>query len=667
MNFKNFISINFLLILFTSLSVNAQVSDTILKNYKLEKDINVNKVNFAQEEFGFVISSNLHSTEEILNRFGVSFIRRGNYAPEPVLRGLNTNQIDVTINGMKIMPACTDKMDPVTSYVETENLGEVEIESGIGNGSFLTKPGGRIDLGLYKPVFSKTLKYFGNFKSGYQFDAENYKGSINLNLSDNFYSLNINSTYNISGDYKKSGGEEVWNSGYEKYNFSLNGSVKINENSFLNINGIVDDAYDVGYPALLMDVGSAKARIAGIDYNTENFLNVFNDMDFKIYYNKIIHIMDDSKRNNGFRMDMPGSTETFGSSFNGSVNLNKNSTLNTGLEYSNSLVSADMTMFFGNNIPMYMVTWPDVRRNLFTAKVSFNTVASSDFIISPFVGFGYQNSSIENQIGFNSLQIFYPELKEYSSRNLFNAGLILSRQFSNSLLAEITLSYSERFPTVSEEYGFYLYNRVDNYDYIGNPDLNNEGSYQINIGLNVQKENFSLKTNLFGYYFQDYILGEFDPAFSAMTPGSFGTKFYNNIGEAFITGFDLNFIMNISRNISFTTVFNYAYGSEKNGDPLPLMPPLNSTISIRYSGNRYYFQFEELVNAPQSNVSQRNLELPSPGYFISNLRALYSFNNWLSVNGGVENIFDKEYYNHLDWLKIPQEGRNFYFDFVINF
>lgn len=656
-----------MLLLFFSYSIYAQDADTSYSHFTIKKDINVNRINFAQEEFGFVMSSNLNSTEDILNRFGVSFIRRGNYAPEPVIRGLNTNQIDVTVNGMKIMPACTDKMDPVTSYVETENLGEVEIESGNGNSSFLTKSGGRIDLELYKPVFSNNLMYSGNLKSGYQVAAENYKGSLNLNLSDDFFTVNVNSTYNVSGDYKTGGGNEVWNSGFEKYNVSLNGSFKINESDFINFNGIIDDAYDVGYPSLLMDVGSAKARIAGIDYQTGNFLKIFYNTDLKIYYNRIDHIMDDSKRNNGFRMDMPGSTETFGSTFTGLVNIDKKTNLTAGLEYANSLISADMTMYFSNNIPMYMVTWADVKRNLYTAKFSLNRFLTSDFMISPFIGYGYQNSNIGNQIGYNSLQILYPDIKESSSRDLLNAGLKFSRQFSNSVLAELTVSYSERFPTVSEEYGFYLYNKFDNFDYIGNPYLKNEGSFQINAGINFTKENFSLKTNLYGYYFQNYILGEFDPLTSAMTPGSFGTKFYNNIGNALLSGFELNLMMNVSRNISLSGVFNYAYGNEKNGDPLPLIPPFNSTLSIRYSGKDYYLQFEELINAPQNNVSHRTLESPSAGYFISNFRAFYLINKWLGVNGGIENILDKEYYNHLDWLKIPQEGRNFYFDFRINF
>jgi iron complex outermembrane receptor protein len=78
-------------------------------------------------------------------------------------------------------------------------------------------------------------------------------------------------------------------------------------------------------------------------------------------------------------------------------------------------------------------------------------------------------------------------------------------------------------------------------------------------------------------------------------------------------------------------------------------------------------QLEEILNAPQYRVSHRNSESTSAGYAVSNLRVFDRINEWLSISGGIENIFDKEYYNHLDWLKIPQKGRNIYCDLKISF
>jgi len=644
-------------------------SDSVYKEFIMDKiEVNAGRVDLSVDELGFYKSSNLNSTEDILSRFnGISFIRRGNYAPEPVIRGLNTNQIDVTINGMKVMPACTDKMDPVTSYVETENLGSIDIDYGEGTGIFLNNLGGRIDLGLQSQKFSKKFLFSGDLKSGFQSSSDNYKGSIVLNFTDKNYGLNINGTYNNSGDYRTGSGEIIKNSGYKKYNISLNGSYKLNDNVLFKLNGILDDAYDIGYPALLMDVGSAKSRIIGADLFGKKLFDMFNDVNFKIYYNKVDHIMDDSKRNNGFRMDMPGRTKTFGSSLSGKVFLSKSASLVSGIEYSNSFSSADMTMYFGNGIPMYMVTWPDVRSNKATIKLSLKNSVSRNFNVIPFSGYGYQNSEIENQTGYNSLEIFYPGLPVSSDRNFFSGGIQSIYKFSSPLIADLSVLYSERFPTVSEEFGFYLYNRYDNYDYIGNPHLENENSIQLNLGLQYSEEKYSLKINTFGYFFGDYVMGVIDSSVSSMTPGSYGTKFYENIGRAFLGGVELNAMFKFSKYFSFIPVISYTYGTESNGDPLPLIPPLNSVLSLRYAYKNFYIQLEEVLNAPQNRVSNRSLENPTAGYVLTNIRSQYKFTDWISLSAGVENLFDKKYYNHLDWLEIPQEGVNFYADLKINY
>ena len=57
-------------------------------------------------------------------------IKRGNYAWEPTLNNMVSERLVVTIDGMQIFGACTDKMDPITSYVDVSNLEKVTIGSG---------------------------------------------------------------------------------------------------------------------------------------------------------------------------------------------------------------------------------------------------------------------------------------------------------------------------------------------------------------------------------------------------------------------------------------------------------------------------------------------------------------------------------------------------------
>ncbi|HRN98154.1 MAG TPA: TonB-dependent receptor, partial [Flavobacterium sp.] len=61
----------------------------------------------------------------------VAMIKRGGYAWEPFINGMATERTVITIEGMHIFGACTDKMDPVTSYVEVSNLMEANVTQGI--------------------------------------------------------------------------------------------------------------------------------------------------------------------------------------------------------------------------------------------------------------------------------------------------------------------------------------------------------------------------------------------------------------------------------------------------------------------------------------------------------------------------------------------------------
>ena len=76
-------------------------------------------------------SKTLASVDEFLQKSTkVDLIKRGAYAWEPIINGMTTERTVITIDGMRIFGACTDKMDPVTSYVEVSNLSEATISSG---------------------------------------------------------------------------------------------------------------------------------------------------------------------------------------------------------------------------------------------------------------------------------------------------------------------------------------------------------------------------------------------------------------------------------------------------------------------------------------------------------------------------------------------------------
>lgn len=102
----------------------------------------------------------------IKNFTNTSAIKKGGYALDPVIRGLKYDQVNVQIdNGMKIEPACPNRMDPPTSHVQSEDLEKVEILKGPYALRFGPNFGGVVNLVMARP--KKTDKFEFGYSSAF--------------------------------------------------------------------------------------------------------------------------------------------------------------------------------------------------------------------------------------------------------------------------------------------------------------------------------------------------------------------------------------------------------------------------------------------------------------------------------------------------------------------
>ena len=242
----------------------------------------------------------------------ITMIKRGNYAWEPALNNMTSHRLNVTIDGMQIFGACTDKMDPITSYVDVSNLEQVSINSGqegTENGHCI---GGGIDLQIAPSKFYNSgLKT--SIDLGYETNGNYKTASLDVEYSGNKFYLNTDAIFRKSDNYEAGNKKEVLYSQFQKYNFSLQGGYSLSHNNILEANIIYDKATEVGYPALPMDVSLAEALITSVTHRYKNDSTKIKSLESKLYFNTITHVMDDSNRPNvPIRMDMPGWSDTYG-------------------------------------------------------------------------------------------------------------------------------------------------------------------------------------------------------------------------------------------------------------------------------------------------------------------------------------------------------------------
>ncbi len=614
----------------------------------------------------------LSSIDEYLEKSSkITMIKRGNYAWEPTMNNMVSERLSVTIDGMQIFGACTDKMDPITSYVDVSNLSEVHIKSGQQGSENGATIGGGIDLKLQKNGFDREAWNFG-VDAGYETNGNSKILSSEYNFSNDKFFINADGIYRKSDNYYAGGGIEVMNSQFSKYNISAVAGVKTSENGSVIGSIIYDKATDVGYPALPMDVSLAEALITSISYEQKDINTFINNWDTKIYYNTITHIMDDTKRPNvPIHMDMPGWSDTFGFYSKLYAKKSNHNLLFNANAYHNRLL-AEMTMYPNDpdeNI-MFMLTWPNVRTIYSGIYGEDNISLKENQSLKVSARFGFQTEHIASEFGLNSLQIFYPELEATNNRFLMNFAAQYEISVRNFDFLFST-GYGERAPSVSESYGFYLYNSFDNFDYIGNPYLNNEKSIELNTSINYIIKKFKIGIEASYFHISDYIIGEIDPLLTPMTIGANGVKIYTSLDYATI------FITNLSASYNFLPTLNlfgaiaYNLGQDNNGNNLPLISPLNYRLALHYKKN--FFDAEINMNgaAQQTNYSPEYGENMTDAYTIYNLNASYRFyfgRNKLYLKAGLDNIFDTYYSTYADWNNIPRLGRNIFINlsYVLN-
>lgn len=609
---------------------------------------------------------------------GMALIKRGTYAQEPQLNGFSGGQLNVTIDGMRMFGACTDKMDPITSYIEPTNLKSITINQGTNSSINGCNIGGSVDMCLMEPDQNSAVPCYSSLGIGYESVSRSKNVLFSTAYIKNKWAWGFNAVYRKNENYRSGDNKIIPFSQFQKTN--LHSVVKYtpdNTQSF-KVDLLYDDARNVGYPALPMDVGFAKASLIAFEYQR----NTKSQFKAKIYFNTIHHVMDDSKRDSLYileknigaksdsvymRMDMPGKSSTLGAYLEFVIFWNERNRLMVKADnYTNNSL-AEMTMhmrYLGSapETPMYMQTWPEMLRNVSGIFVQNTTYVSPKLHVMMNGRVDYNMDILQSQFGREQFSVFNYSLPKKQSELVKSLNLGLQYHFLKSLSIVATMGYSERMPTIGERLGFYLYNAYDGYDYIGNPYISPEKSNFFSLAFQFSrpkiKANFSQSVS----YLSNYIMGVTDTQIPAMNFHANGIRAYRNIPSAKLYSADLQVLFNPVNSLSFFLNSKFTMGDLASGEPMPLIPPLNTVFAAQYQKNKFMFQAECENSLAQNRINLHYGEHQTPSYTIFNMKSGYTFNLFkykLDASLGMTNIFNKVYYAHLDWGRIHRPGSSF--------
>jgi iron complex outermembrane recepter protein len=625
----------------------------------------------------------------------ISGIRRGGYAVDPVVRGFRYSQINITLDeGIHIEGGCPNRMDPVLAHIQPGDIQRLEIAHGPYQlrygpalGSSIRVTTRKENLFSHKKIQATSLSGYDEGRSGFRQHLALWGSSGNI-----FY--RVSGGYMNYGNYTDGNGAE-WNTGFIKYGTSADAGIRFAKNHQLELSYKGSFARDVLFPALPMDETADNTNILSVVFTSRNPDQTDELFKISAHHSMVYHEMDNSHRpqysavvppwqglmqavakvdarSSGVRIIKYKKFKNY--MLEGGYDIHH--TYKDGKRFVKMIMQMDGQEFISERISNL---WKNAR-SLNTGLFAGISGKGELLQISAALRADLNHSNSGDTLFLEKDLIIY-----YDARPITHAFWSIStnvaRQFTERLKLSLGLGRSVRPADLSERYIQFLATGFDRYDYLGNPKLSPEVNYQADLMLEYTVESFHFFTNLFRADIRNFISGQFLPPSVArpQSMGAPGVKQFENMKQAIFYGFESGLSaeplagMKVSLNIGYT----YAYfpAIEKilldNGqvigtemlinDPIPEMPALESNFRFSYLISDWHIEpsFEVRAVASQKQISEASYEAATPGFIIPNFGLAWQPLNSIRIMAGVNNLFNKAYYDHLN-RRIIGTGENFY-------
>jgi len=596
---------------------------------------------------------------------GVALVRRANFGLDPSIRGTQPHQVGVVIEAMKVFHACVDRMDPVTSYVETENLQRLEITRGAFDLTQGAAVGGMINLVTEKPSFDAAFS--GHSQVGFE-SAASHRFSRNVfNLSRGDFALRSSISFRRAGDLTTGGRSRasgsparvlIPNSQFAKYNYKVDVTRRGRHHHF-ELGLLADEAWDIGYPALLMDARRASSHLAHVEHIWAPDQPLLSSVRTKLYLSDVDHWMDDEDRDvtqrrvmRDMHMPMEGHARTWGLLQSAQLGSQRQ-TLRFVLDAYQVQAFADMEMISvrPDVTPMYLVNIGDARRRHLAITADYQRWLTPRLQARANARVDAADQDLHDTIGRQQMKATWGAQGPAHRFATPSLSLTLVYRRSPSSSWTFGLSRSARLPIPLESYGFFLFNPADNYFYTGRPDLDVERSRQLELGWDYAHDGRRLTLRLYDNRIYDYITGVVQESIF---------KTYENIDAARLRGIEVGFATPLAAGLIIHGDASYTYGRNESFDePLPFVPPLEARVGITHESPRVLWGVNSRWVTRQDRVAdQTTLEDETPAFSLVDVRAEIRLWGHYRLDVGIDNLFDRYYWEHLSVGNFPSPGRN---------
>lgn len=583
---------------------------------------------------------------EMLTRVpGAAVVRNGAQTGIVQVRGLFNERVRVRVDGMSITPACPNHMDPPLHYVGLEALDTLEVIVGAtpvsqGGDSLV----GSVEAKSRPPRFATDAAWQpgARVELGVASGSDGRQAAVELGAFNDVLNLRYLGGYQDAGNVESARGE-VADTGYTNERHALAAAYR-HGSGVWELEAGSHRASDVGTPTLPMDMVRDDADRVRLAFKGDSPVG---QLEAQVYRHEIDHLMDNFSLRplTGMsRMAAPATSDDTGLTL-ALANPAGSGTLKLGMEvFANDFDMVQQNLTSG--------ALQDTFRN--SSRDRYGLYGEWEGAIAPRLRMnaGLRGELVRMDTGdiVNSFMAdptsFNAKDHSISDTNT-DATLALSYALQSSLSLEGALTRKTRSPSILERYLWTPTSasagQADGRTYLGNLDLDPEVAHGVNLGIKLRQPGLRGQAGVFWQDVSDFIQGQPHPTLLA---SGLPVLQYTNV-NARLWGGEASLNKRFGA-LDLGTWVSFTHGENTdNGDNLYRIAPLRGGVSADYRMQTWRVGGDWIVSARKEDVAAYNGELETPGYGVLNLHAGVTPIKNLNLTAGVDNVFDKLYYDPL--------------------
>lgn len=587
---------------------------------------------------------------------GFNAIRNGGANGDPLFRGMFGSRLNILMDGGQMLGACPNRMDAPTSYLSPENFDQLTVIK--GPQSVLWGPGGSAATILFERD-TQAFNALGGRVDGSILAGSNgrFDRRIDATAGGSQGYLRVLANKAQADDYQDGNGDTV-PSRWAKWNSDVLLGWTPDDDTLIELSGGRGDG-EARYAGRGMDGSQFLRESLGLRFKKDNIGELFSALEGQVYYNYADHVMDNfslrSPSGTGMMANPLASNvdrRTLGGRLLGTWNWQAVE-LKAGVDGQSNehrKRASSFDMLSGSYTDYDQFAWDKdaVFHNygLF-GELTWKVASGQRWI----AGARLDRASVKDYrqtLGSGMTLRANPTADDTRSDTLPSGFLRYERDLADMpAIVYVGLGHTQRFPDYWE-----LFSASPGPLGFVQPmeSLDPEKTTQLDFGAHYRGDKFEAWASAYAGQVRDYILFSYGPG---LMPGHTRSQ-ASNI-DARIMGGELGASYRLDSNWKTDASLAYAWGKNSSDDrPLAQTPPLEARFGLAYERSDWSAGALWRVVAAQNRVDEGKGNVVgkdfgnSSGFAVFSLNAAYRVTPEVKLSAGVDNLFDRNYSEHLN-------------------